>query len=196
MAAIAETYSKWLVVDFYDIICKVAEYNGTLFETDDFITRTGFYKGIEAQCSEGYLFEKRNMKYCYEAVSRFAKLMGEKYGKSIILIKAEPKKTYLTHDGAVREFEDDGMFDIRKKLISLCEERFVSITGCFVIDISRHFLASEDCPRGGAGIVNYEDEFYREAGEAVAEIVRGSTKRIYERADENYILLRNLRLGL
>ncbi len=196
MAAVAETSSKWLVVDFYDIICKVAEYKGALFETDDFITRTGFYKSIAAECTEGYLFEKRNMKYCYDAASRFAKLMGEKYGKNIILIKAEPKKTYLTHIGEVKEFVDDGMFDIRKKLISLCEERFVSITGCFVIDISRHFLASDDCPRGSAGVVNYEDEFYREAGEAVAEIVRGSTRRIYDRADANYILLRNLRLSL
>lgn len=195
MAAVAETGSKWLAVDLFDIVCRVAEYGGALFETDDFITRTGFYKSIAAECSEGYLFEKRNMKFCYDAVSRFAKLMGEKYGKNVILIRAELKKTYLTHDGAEKEFADDGMFDIRKKLLALCEERFVNVTGCFVIDISRHFLASEDSPRGGAGIVNYEEEFYREAGEAISEIVRGSTRRIYDRADENYILLRDLRLG-
>lgn len=194
MGAIAAADSKWLVVDFYDIICKVAEYKGALFETDEFITRTGFYKSIAAECTEGYIFEKRNMKYCYDVVSRFAKLMGEKYGKNIILIKAEPKKTYLTYEGNTRELEDDGMYDIRKKLISLCEERFVGITGCFVIDISRHFLASDDSPRGGAGIVNYEDEFYREAGESISEIIRGSTRRIYDRADENYIMLRNLRI--
>ncbi|MDE6030071.1 MAG: CapA family protein [Oscillospiraceae bacterium] len=195
MGVIAAADSKWLVVDFYDIICKVADYKGALFETDDFITRTGFYNSISAECTEGYLFEKRNMKYCYDAVSRFAKLMGEKYGKNIILIKVEPKKTYLTHDGNIKALEDDGMFDIRKKLISLCEERFVGLTNCFVIDISRHFLASDDSPRGSAGIVNYEDEFYREAGEDIAEIVRGSTRRIYDRADENYIMLRDLRIA-
>ena len=192
---IKETDSRWLIVDFYDLIGRAADYHGSLFQIDDFICRTDYYKAIEKECRECYLFEKRDMRYCFEAVTRFAKLVSERYGTNIILIKTEPKRSYVTLDDRLADLSDDGMFEIKKKFISLCEERFISVTGCCVIDISRYFYSSDKFKLGGADIVHYEDEFYRQAGEYISEIMQGSERRIFSTVDDNYLLLRDLKLN-
>ena len=168
---------------------------GGLFEIDDFICRTDFYKSIQKDCQECYLFEKRDMKYCFDSMTRFAKMILEKYGENIILLKTEPKDSYIDLDNRLRRLEDDGMYEIKKKFISLCEERFASVTGCYVIDISKHFYASDSFPLGGAHIVHYEEEFYRQAGEYINEIISGSSRHVFSTVDDNYLLLRNLRLN-
>lgn len=187
--------SRWLVVDFYDIICKMAEYKGGLFETDDFICRTDFFKSIRDEVRECYLFERRDMKYCFETVTRFAKRVQQKYGSNIILIKAEPKNSYITCDDRLAQMEDDGLFEIKKKFISLCEERFAGVTGCYVIDISKHFYSSDRFPLGGFHIVHYEEEFYRQTGEYISEILLGAERRVFSTVDDNYLLLRSLKLN-
>lgn len=187
--------SRWILLDFYDLISRMAEYRGALFEIDDFICRTDFYKSIQKECTECYLFEKRDMKYCFETMTRFAEMISEKYGEHIILIKTEPKNMYIDLDYRLKPLEDDGMFEIKKKFISLCEERFASVTGCYVIDISKHFYSSDSFPLGGAHIVHYEDEFYRQTGEYINEILSGSSRRVFSTVDDNYMLLRNLRLS-
>lgn len=194
-ADIKGSESRWILLDMYDLICRMADYNGGLFEIDDFICRMDFYKGIQKECRECYLFEKRDMKYCFDNMTRFAKMILEKYGENIILLKTEPKDRYIDLDNRLKMLEDDGMFEIKKKFISLCEERFASVTGCYVIDISKHFYASDSFPLGGAHIVHYEDEFYRQAGEYINEIISGSSRHVFSTVDDNYLLLRNLRLN-
>ncbi len=191
---IAKSTSRWVLLDFYDLICHMAEYKSGLFEIDDFIRRTDFYKSIEKDCRECYLFERRDMKYCFETMTRFAKIISERYGGNVILIKAEPKDTYITLDNRTAHLEDDGMFEIKKKFISLCEERFANVTGCYVIDISKHFYASDAFPLGGAHIVHYEEEFYRQTGEYIDQILRGTDRRVFSTVDDNYLLLRSLKL--
>lgn len=191
---IEESEARWIVVDMYDLICRSADYLGNLFGIDDFVCRTEFYKSLEPRPKECYIFEKRDMRTCFDAITRFAAKISEKYGTNIILIKAEPKDAYITLDDRKLPLEDDGMFDIKRKFISLCEERFASVTGCYVIDISKHFYASDSFPLGGAHIVHYEEEFYRQAGEYVGMIMQGTERRVFSTVDENYILLRNLRL--
>lgn len=192
---IKESDSRWILVDFYDVICKMNEYRGGLFEVDDFICRTDFYKSIKSECKECYLFEKRDMKYCSEAVSRFAKAVTEEYGENIILIKTKPKNSYITLDDRLEKLEDDEMFGIKMKFISLCEESFANLTHCYVIDISKHFHSSDRFPLGGAHIVHFEEEFYRQAGAYISEILLGTDKRVFTRVDENYLLLRDLKLN-
>lgn len=194
-ADIKNSESRWILLDFYDLISRMAEYRGGLFEIDDFILRTDFYKSIQPECRECYLFEKRDMKFCFEMMTRFAKMILEKYGEHIILIKTEPKNMYIDLDYRLKPLEDDGMFEIKKKFISLCEERFASVTGCYVIDISKHFYSSDSFPLGGAHIVHYEDEFYRQTGEYITEIIGGSSRRVFSTVDDNYLLLRNLKLN-
>lgn len=190
-----ESEAHWIMLDFYDLICTMAEYKGGLFEIDDFIRRTDFYKNIKSDCRECYLFEKRDMKFCFEAISRFAREIHDRYEDRIILVKTEPKDSYITVDYRLKPFEDEELFDIKKKFISLCEERFSGVTGCYVIDISKHFYSSDTFPLGGAHIVHYEEEFYRQTAEYISEILRGSERKNYSTVDDNYLLLRSLKLN-
>lgn len=185
--------APWIIVDFGDIISKVIEYKGNLFALNGAICATDFYKKIRSQCSEGYIFEKRNMKFCSEGVTGFSKEILELYGENIILIKSQPTKSYISRDYRLEKLTDE-LFDIKRKFISLCEERFAAVTGCYVIDISKNYYSSECYPYGGKGITNYEDEFYRRTSEYISQIIQGSEKRLFNEIDENYILLRTLKL--
>ena len=91
--------------------------------------------------------------------------------------------------------EADPLYDIKKRFILLCEERFANVTDCYVIDISGRFFSSDRYPQGGRHIVHYEDEFYRRAGSYISEILMGTERRVFTAVDENYILLRTLKLN-
>lgn len=192
---LCDSEADWVMVDFYDLICTVADYKGALFEVDDFIRRTDFFKGIQQDCRECYLFEKREMKYCFEAITRFAEEIHNIYEDKIILVKTDPKDSYITIDNRLVEFEDNKLFEIKQKFISLCEERFSAVTGCYVIDISKHFYSSDRFPLGGAHIVHYEEEFYRQTAEYISAIINGTEQKNFSTVDENYLLLRNLKLN-
>ena len=69
------------------------------------------------------------------------------------------------------------------------------MTGCYVIDISKHFYSSDSFVFGGAHIVHYEEEFYRTAGRYISEIIAGTDRQVFSAVDENYLLLRSLRLS-
>lgn len=194
-ADIAGSESRWILLDLCDVISPMTEYKGALFQTDDFIRRTDFYRSIQDECSDCWLFEKRSMKYCYDAMTQFAKMIKEKYGEHIILIKTEPKNRYIDLNYRLQHMQTDSMFAIKKKFISLCEERFANVTGCSVIDISGYFYASDSFPLGGADIVHYEDEFYRQAGAYISEMITGGSRRVFNKVDENYLLLRDMRIG-
>ncbi len=188
-----ESSAHWIMVDFYDLICPMAEYKGTLFEIDDFIRRTDFYKSISKESAECYLFEKRDMKFCFDGITKFSNEILDLYGENIILIKTDPKNYAITQDFRLDLMKDE-LFAIKKKFIALCEERFASITKCYVIDVSKEFYSSDSYPFGGRHTVHYEEEFYRQAGEYVSDILKGTEKKVFNRVDENYILLRNLKL--
>lgn len=189
-----ENHSKWLVVDFYDVICTMNEYMGELFEIDDFICRTDFYKNIKSDCSKCSLVEKRTMEQCRDAVMRFAREMSDIYGENVVLIKADLKDSFISLDNRVESLSEDPLLMQKKELISMCENIFMQQTRCAVIDISKHFYADDKFPLGGAHIVHYEHEFYREAGVYLAHILGGGKQRAFFKADENYIALRDLRL--
>lgn len=187
-------HSRWLVVDFYDVVCTVNEYMGELFEVDDFICRTDFYKGIKADCSRCNIVEKRTTEQCVDAVMRFALDMSDIYGENIVLIRADLKDSFISLEGRIEKLTEDPLLERKRRLISACEEAFMRQTGCAVIDISRHFYADDKFPLGGAHIVHYEHEFFREAGVYLSHILGGGRQRAFFKADENYIALRDLRL--
>ncbi|MBP1543046.1 MAG: CapA family protein [Oscillospiraceae bacterium] len=191
----ARSGAKWLILDLYDIICKMAEYHGSMFRTDDYLTKTELYRSIMDECNSCYLFEKRDVKFCFDMLSRFAKHMTEKYGKNIILIKTEPKKEYINSDGFTVPVETDNLYEIKRKFLGLCEERFIGITQCAVIDIARRFYAAEDNAPGSADTIRYEEEFYRLAGTYISDIMHGSEKRIYDRVNEEYMILRDMKIN-
>lgn len=187
-------HSKWLVVDFYDVICNMNEYKGQLFEVDDFISRTNFYSGIKSECSSCNIVEKRTKEECCGTIATFAAQMAEIYGSNIVLIKADLKDRFINLDNRIEMLDEDPLFKQKQELVALCEETFEQITGCAVIDISKHFHASDKFPLGGAHMVHYEQEFYREAGVYLAHILGNGKQRRFVKADENYIAMRDLRL--
>lgn len=188
-----DSAAQWIVVDFYNLICTMAEFHGEVFVLDDFLHRTEFYKNIKKDITECCLFEKRDMKFCFEGITKFSNEILDIYGENIILIKTEPKNRYINHDFRLCELPDI-MHDIKKKFISLCEERFAGITGCYVIDISKNFYSSDDYPLGGRDITHYEAEFYRQTAEFISRIFKGTDRKVFNDVDQNYILLRDLKL--
>lgn len=194
MFTLSQSGSGWLVIDFFDTVCPMNEFMGGLFEVDEFIENTDFYKDIKDNCTPCHLFEKRNMEYCRNALSRFAVDMSERYGDHIILIKTDLKDKYITLNNRLAPMEQDPLFALKKRFIALCEDLFIQFTGCYVIDISKHYYSSDSYPRGGAGIVNYEDEFYRVAADYLIKIINGDKTHKFDKPDMDYIALRNLRL--
>lgn len=195
MNQLNDSEAPWLIVDFYDLICTMADYHGALFQIDDFMRRTDFYKSIKGECaSDCYLFEKRDMKYCFEQITHFSNDVSELYGDNIILIKADPKNVCINTDYRLEKMGNNDMFEFKQRFISLCEERFASVTKCYVIDISKNFYSSDMYPLGGRHIAHYEDEFYRQTAEYIRSIFLGSEQKLFKEVDENYILMRDLKL--
>lgn len=186
--------SKWLMIDLYDLVCEMNEFRGGLFEVDDFLKETDFYKEIRPECTSCYLFEKRSMKYCHDTLIRFAKDISERYGNNIILVRADLKDRYISLSDKLEQFEVDPLMAAKRKFITLCEDLFIQVTDCNVIDISKYYHASDAYPKGGAHMVHYEEEFYTLAARYLASIVRGDTRRLYSKPDDKHILLRNMRI--
>jgi len=193
MFSLTKSGSKWLVVDFYDAVNQMNELGGGLFVVDEFLKNTEFYKEIKDQCTPCYLFEKRTMAQCQSALKRFTEDLSFRYGKNIILIKTDLKDRYITLGDRLEALPADQYLDVKRRFLALCEGYFVDYTGCFVLDISKHYHAADRHPEG-AGDVNYEADFYRRAAEYVSYVVNGGTTRLFNRADESYIRMRDLRL--
>ncbi len=194
MFTVIKSSSKWLMMDLYDVICEMNELRGGLFEVDEVLKETDFYKEVEHECTSCYLFEKRSMKYCHDTLVRFARDIAERYGSNIILVRTDLKDRYLTLDDKLKEFDNDPLLAAKRKFITLCEDMFIQVTGCYVIDISKFYHAFDAYPRGGAHMVHYEDEFYTLAARYLGAIIRGDSRRLFNRADEKHILLRNMRI--
>ncbi len=195
MFSVIRSGSKWLMVDLYDVICEMNEFRGGLFEVDNFLKETEFYKEIQNECTSCYLFQKRSMKYCHDTLVRFAKDISERYGRNIILVRTDIKDKYMTLNDKLEDLEPDSLLASKRKFITLCEDLFIQVTDCCVIDLSKFYHASDAYPRGGANAVHYEEEFYSLAARCLGSVIRGDSRRLFNKPDEKHILLRNLRLG-
>ena len=166
--------SDWLMVVFYDLICNMVLFKEGLFEVDDFIKRTAFYKRISFEVKPTYLFEERTMEQCLSGMDSFAKFVSDRYGKNIVLVKIDLKDKYITLDKTLAELSDnDNTFSKKVEFLSQLEDRFIELTDCKVIDIAKNFYADDSFPLGGAHIVHYEDEFYNCCAKHLVSILKG-----------------------
>lgn len=191
---LSKSSSKWLVVDFYDLICEMNEYNGGLFEVDEFFRSTEFYKSIKDECESCYLFEKRDLNHCREALMRFTQDISYRYGGNIILVRVDLKQDYIDTENRLQKLPEDPKLQFKRRFISVCEDMFIKFTDCYVIDVAKRYYAS-DSHHGGADIARYEAEFYRQAAEHMTHIMSGYSKKLYDQVDERYMVFRDLRLG-
>ena len=177
--------------------CNAVMFRGQLWEIDDFVQRTGFYKQVSGECSRNtYFFENYDMEYAGEQMTRLARFLLGKYGENIILIKTDLKDTYIDLDDRLQKL-NSGSEDLekRKQAILQYEKMFEDLTKCYVIDISKHYFASDKFPLGGAHIVHYEDEFYNQSCSILMQIFSGSGRKHYDEVDERYLFMRNQRLN-
>lgn len=187
--------ADWLIIDMYDLICNMKKYGGSLFEVDDFILRTDFYKSIADKCESTYLFREKSREYLDKMLENFCDFVLNRYGKNIILIKADLKNRYISLENKLEILPDnDNTFEEKKAFIAEYEDKFARQTGCYVIDISKQYYADDRFPLGGAHIVHYEDEFYSQCCKRISEILDGSDKRYTDEVDESYIKLRDIRV--
>ncbi len=191
---LSKSSSKWLVVDFYDLICEMNEYMGGLFEVDEFFRSTEFYKSIKDDCESCYLFEKRDLNHCRDALMRFTKDISYRYGDNIILVRVDLKSDYIDTENKLQKLPEDPKLQFKRKFISVCEDMFIKFTDCYVIDIAKRYYASDE-HHGGADIARYEAEFYRQAAEHMTRIMSGYSKKLYDQVDERYMVFRDLRLN-
>ena len=111
--------SDWLMVVFYDLICNMVLFKEGLFEVDDFIKRTAFYKRISFEVKPTYLFEERTMEQCLSGMDSFAKFVSDRYGKNIVLVKIDLKDKYITLDKTLAELSDnDNTFSKKVEFLS------------------------------------------------------------------------------
>ncbi len=193
---LSDSTADWLIFDMYDLICNMKKYSGSLFEVDDFILRTDFYRTIADKCESTYLFKEKSREYLDKSLESFCRFVVKRYGKNIILIKADLKNKFITLDNTISDLPDsDDTFEEKKAFIAEYEDKFARLTGCFVIDISKRYYADDRFPLGGAHIVHYEDEFYSRCCKRISEILGGSNERYREDVDEEYIKLRDIRIN-
>lgn len=192
---LSDSKADWLIVDMYDLICNMRKYENSLFEVDDFILRTAFYKSISDKCESTYLFNERSCEYLDKALENFCDFVLNRYGKNIILIKADLKNRYISLDNTIEYLPDsDNTFEMKKAFISENEDKFARRTNCCVIDISKRFYADDRFALGGAHIVHYEDEFYRQCCKHITAFLSGTDIRYTDKVDEEYISIRDMKI--
>lgn len=193
---LSDSTADWLILDMYDLICNMKKYDGSLFEVDDFILRTDFYRTIADKCESTYLFKEKSREYLDKSLESFCGFVTNRYGKNIILIKADLKNKYVTLYNKISELSDnENTFEEKKAFIAEYEDKFARLTDCFVIDISKRYYADDRFPLGGAHIVHYEDEFYSRCCNHISEILNGSDKKYRDDVDKEYIKLRDIRIN-
>ena len=150
----------------YDLICNMRKYGDSLFEVDDFILRTAFYKSISDKCQSTYLFNERSREYLKRALENTLEMLSD----------------------------SDNTFKTKKAFINGFEEEFARLTDCRVIDISKRFYADDRFALGGAHIVHYEDEFYSQCCKHITAFLAGADSRYTDKVDEEYIALRDMKI--
>lgn len=184
--------SPWLIVDFYDLICKMARYKNGYLEVDDFVMRTEFYKSIYEQTRLTYLFKEMDIQQSIAGLKSFSQFVKERYKNNIILVKADLKNEFITLDKTIEPLSDsDNTFSDKKTYISQMEDMFIKYTDCYVVEVSDRFYADDSFPLGGAHIVHYEDEFYSCCCNHILEILSGSTTKHHSTVNENYLIERD-----
>lgn len=192
---LSDSTAEWLIVDFYDLICRMQSFRGGLFETDDFIGRTGFFKSIAKGCTPTYLFRERTEQQCRSGMENFAEFVKHRYGRNVILITVDLKDKFISLDGKLEPLSDnDNTLEEKRSFLAQYESMFIELTDCYVVNISGKFYADDSFPLGGAHIVHYESEFYEQCGRHITAILNGTEKRNFSDVDGRYILERELKL--
>lgn len=174
--------SKWLLLDFYDLICDIVEYEGGVLTADSEVRGLKFYKEIKEQCTLTSIDAILDEDQIKQRFDRFIEFIRERYGPNIVWIKADVKLKFLDQERQLqpmRWHKREALLE-KRKFMDQWQNYFEKHMDCYVIDYARRYHADDLCV-SGAFMVHYEKEFYEKGYQALYEIIyEGKGKRYYK----------------
>ena len=173
-----ENSADWLLVDFSDADKELLKHENTYIAAINGLCDSMAYRAFmtDDKSFAPYLddFDKE---YIEKAVKGFAKTVTERYGSKIILRKTHLSLNRLDMTGRIRPFEDTQYIIEKNKLTAYCEELFIKLTDCFVIDYENSYMPV--CADKNADVSErmLESDFYKEASKAVDKILSGDSEK-------------------
>lgn len=183
-ADLQQTESKWLLVDFYDLICDVVEYHGGVLTADREVRALKFYKQIKDECTLTSVEDVLDDEEIRRRMEKFIQFIKERYGKNIVFIRADVKTRFLDYQ---RQFQPmrghkKAVLLKKKEFLNRWQDYFEEHADCYVIDYARQYKADDLCV-SGAFMVHYQKEFYERGYEALVDIIyRGVKRRRFDRS--------------
>lgn len=169
-----QTESQWLLLDFYDLICDVVEYQGGILTADSEVRGLKFYKQIKEECRITSIDAVLSDEEIKERFGVFIQFIKERYGKNIIFVKADVKTRFLDFRRSmnpIRGYKKETLLK-KKKFLNKWQDYFLEHMDCHVIDNARKYHADDLCV-SGAFMVHYEKEFYEKGYRQIRKIISG-----------------------
>lgn len=169
-----KTQSQWLLLDFYDLVCDVVEYNGGVLTADNEVRALKFFKQIKNECnitSIDQILDEEEIKKRFDVFIRFVR---ERYGDHVIFIRADVKTKFLNYkreSKPLRGYKKETLLK-KKEFLNKWQDYFEEHMECHVIDHARQYHADDLCV-SGAFMVHYEKEFYEKGYRELREIICG-----------------------
>lgn len=166
------TDSKWLLLDFYDLICDVVEYKGGVLTADSEVRGLKFYKQIKSECSLTAIEDILSEEEIKERFQLFIHFIKERYGENIVFIRADVKTRFLNFRRRlkpIRGYKKETLLK-KKKFLNKWQDYFEKQLDCYVLDYAKEYQADDLCV-SGAFMVHYEKEFYEKGYQALYEII-------------------------
>lgn len=169
-----KTQSRWLLLDFYDLVCDVVEYNGGVLTADNEVRALKFFKQIKEECnitSIDEILDEEEIKKRFDVFIRFVK---ERYGKNVIFIRADVKTKFLNYkreSKPLRGYKKETLLK-KKAFLDKWQDYFEEHMDCHVIDNARKYQADDLCV-SGAFMVHYEKEFYEKGYRELRKVICG-----------------------
>ena len=166
------TGSKWLLLDFYDLICDVVKYRGGYLTADSEVRGLGFYKEIKDDCELTTVEDVLSDEEIKARFDTFIEFLKRRYGKQIIFIKADVKLKFLDYQRRKKNIRGYKQATLKKKkaFLQKWQDYFEKQMDCHVIDYAKDYDADDLCV-SGAFMVHYEKEFYEKGYQALLDII-------------------------
>ena len=166
------TGSKWLLLDFYDLICDVVKYRGGYLTADSEVRGLGFYKEIKDDCELTTVEDVLSDEEIKARFDTFIEFLKRRYGKQIIFIKADVKLKFLDYQRRKKAIRGYKQATLKKKkaFLQKWQDYFEEQMDCHVIDYAKDYDADDLCV-SGAFMVHYEKEFYEKGYQALLDII-------------------------
>ena len=177
-----QTGSEWLLLDFYDLVCDIVEYQGGILTADSEVRGLKFYKEIKEQCTVTAIDDVLDEEEIKRRFDMFIRFIRERYGKKIVWIKADVKLKFLDQERQLKpmRWHKREVLLEKRKFMDRWQKYFEKHMDCYVIDYAKRYHADDLCV-SGAFMVHYEKEFYERGYQALYEIIyEGKGKRYYK----------------